>query len=150
MTYIVCDTDTAFDYARPRIEQHTNSVIQHADYLRIYDAQNHYHLKGLALGIICKNGDAFYLKYSEKWRIAGYETRQFLGPGMAVNLEHYTGFITETHADILFYEKVEKKLYYCPYKTFVENSFEHVQKWDGQPVQVIQFDNYNKFFQRWD
>jgi hypothetical protein len=150
MAQIIIDTETAFDFARPRIEQYTASEIAHAEWLRDYDIDNRYNMIGATLGIICRNGDSFYLKYSEKWRLAGLKTGKFKGPGMTVSLEHYQKYITETRADILFYEKVEKKLYFCPYKTFVENSFQHVQDFDGQPVRVIQFDNHNKFFERWD
>jgi hypothetical protein len=66
MAFIVCNTDAAFEYAKPIIEERTGSKVQHAEWLRIYDADNKYLLKGLDLGIICKNGDSFYLKYSEK------------------------------------------------------------------------------------
>ena len=149
MNFLIHDTESAFEYARPFIEEHTQSPVEHAEYLRIYDSQNKFHLKGLALGIICKNGDSFYLKYSEIWRLAGYKTCRFVGAGVAINLEHYNRFITEKHADILFYEKLMKKLYYCPYETFKDNSFNHVQEWDQQLVQVIPFDSKNKFFEKW-
>jgi hypothetical protein len=82
-------------------------------------------------------------------RLAGIKTGKFSGAGMTVSLDHYRGHITETRADILFYEKVEKKLYHCPYTTFVQNSFNHVQDFNSQPVQVIPFDNKNRYFERW-
>jgi hypothetical protein len=152
MTFIVNGTDTAFERVREFIEEKAGSPIAHADYLRIYDPENRYQLIGLALGITCKNGRTFYLKYSEKWRNAGLNTGQFKGAGMTVNMEHYKKFIVDTKADVIFYEKVRtviiKAGYYCPHETFVQNSFEHVQNFDNQPVQVIQFDNHNKFFER--
>jgi hypothetical protein len=137
MTFIVNGTDSAFEYAHPGIEQRTNSEVQHANYLRIYDAQNRYLLKGLVLGITCKNGDSFHLKYSDVWWLAGPKTGRFAGADMAINLDHYNHFVVENMADILFYEKTMKKLYYCPYETFVKYSFNHVQDFDGQPVQVV-------------
>ena len=106
-------------------------------YLKDFKKEKTTFLDFLEKGAIMKTDKKkYYLKFdSLYWINAGKETGKFKGPGFSLNTKFYN-IVNQLKLDIL-YTNAPNFVYYYINKNYEQNSFNHIQDYNGERVRVI-------------